>query len=82
MGTPVDVSYLADTVVLLRYFEAEGAIHRALSVVKKRTGQHELTIRELKVQSSGIHVGEPLTAFRGVLAGLPVYDDLKAGADE
>ena len=81
MATPVDVSYLADTVVMLRYFEAEGAIHRALSVVKKRTGQHETTIRELKVQSSGIHVGDPLTGFRGVLTGIPVYGDVN-GANE
>lgn len=81
MATPVDVSYLADTVVLLRYFEAEGAIHRALSVVKKRTGQHEMTIRELKVQSDGIHVGDPLTAFRGVLTGIPVYGDVNSAND-
>jgi circadian clock protein KaiC len=80
MATPVDVSYLADTVMLLRYYEAEGAIHRALSVVKKRTGQHELMIRELKVQSTGIYVGEPLTAFRGVLTGVPFYDGLKGNS--
>jgi len=82
MATPVDVSYLADTVMLLRYYEAAGAIHRALSVVKKRTGQHELTIRELKVQSSGIHVGEPLAAFRGVLTGVPFYDGLKGNSGD
>jgi circadian clock protein KaiC len=77
MATPVDVSYLADTVLMLRYFEAEGEIHRALSVVKKRTGAHELTIRELEVNAGGIRVGEPLTAFRGVLTGIPVYEDVK-----
>lgn len=77
METPVDVSYLADTVLLLRYFEAEGAIHRALSVVKKRTGRHENTIRELHLRSEGIHVGEPLRQFRGVLTGVPVYDGTK-----
>jgi circadian clock protein KaiC len=82
MATPVDVSYLADTVMLLRYFEAGGAIHRALSVVKKRTGPHELTIRELDIKSRGIHVGEPLTAFRGVLTGIPVYGDVKGVAGE
>jgi len=79
MATPVDVSYLADTVMMLRYYEAEGAIHRALSVVKKRSGQHEMTIRELKVQSSGIYVGDPLTAFRGVLTGVPLYDERVKG---
>jgi circadian clock protein KaiC len=73
MQTPVDVSYLADTVVMLRYFEAEGSVHRALSVIKKRTGAHENTIRELEITSSGIRVGKPLTKFRGVLSGIPTY---------
>jgi circadian clock protein KaiC len=73
MATPVDVSYLADTVLMLRYFEADGAVHRALSVVKKRTGAHENTIRELKITSEGIRVGEPLTKFQGVLTGVPAY---------
>jgi circadian clock protein KaiC len=82
MASPVDVSYLADTVLLLRYFEAGGAIHRALSVVKKRTGKHELTIRELEVKSTGIRVGEPLAKFRGVLTGIPVYDQVKGVAGE
>jgi circadian clock protein KaiC len=73
MTAPVDVSYLADTVVLLRYFEAAGAIRRAISVVKKRTGRHEDTIREMRLSASrGIEVGEPLTGFRGVLTGVPV----------
>src|SRR5579885_525769 len=73
MSSPVDVSYLADTVVLLRYFEAAGAIRRAISVVKKRTGRHEDTIREMRLSASrGVEVGEPLTAFRGVLTGVPV----------
>jgi circadian clock protein KaiC len=80
MVTPVDVSYLADTVLMLRYFESDGAIHRAISVVKKRTGKHELTIREFEVRSGGIRVGEPLTAFRGVLTGTPVYEDMKGVA--
>jgi len=74
MVTPVDVSYLADTVLMLRYYEAEGAIHRAISVIKKRTGRHEPTIRELTMDSKGIKVGAPLTKFRGVLTGVPVYD--------
>jgi circadian clock protein KaiC len=73
MGTPADVSYLADTVILLRYFEAEGAVRRAISVVKKRTGYHEDTIRELRLSSKGIEVGEPLREFQGVLTGIPTY---------
>lgn len=73
MATPVDVSYLADTVLMLRYFEADGAVHRALSVLKKRTGAHENTIRELNITSGGIRVGEPLIKFRGVLTGVPDY---------
>jgi circadian clock protein KaiC len=73
MQTPVDVSYLADTVLLLRYFEAEGAVHRALSVVKKRAGAHENTIRELEITSKGIRVGLPLAKFHGVLSGVPTY---------
>jgi circadian clock protein KaiC len=73
MASPVDVSYLADTVMLLRYFEAGGAVRRAISVVKKRTGYHEDTIRELRLSAKGIEVGDPLTAFHGVLTGVPVY---------
>lgn len=73
MDSPVDVSYLADTVLMLRYFEAEGAVHRAVSVIKKRTGAHENTIRELKITPQGLRVGEPLTRFRGVLTGVPSY---------
>jgi circadian clock protein KaiC len=74
MQTPVDVSYLADTVLLLRYFEAEGEIRRALSVIKKRTGRHELSIREMKLHSDGISLGEPLKQFRGILTGIPIYE--------
>jgi circadian clock protein KaiC len=73
MGTPVDVSYLADTVLMLRYFESVGSVHRALSVVKKRTGAHENTIRELEITSQGIRVGKPLTQFQGILTGVPFY---------
>jgi circadian clock protein KaiC len=77
-GAPVDeaaeVSYLADTVILLRYFEHAGAVRQAISVVKKRTGAHERTIREFRVQRGGLAVGEPLTAFHGVLTGVPVYE--------
>ncbi len=74
MVTPVDVSYLADTVLVLRYFESQGAIHRALSVVKKRTGRHEASIRELEIRADGLRVGEPLSQFRGILTGVPVYE--------
>lgn len=73
MDSPVDVSYLADTVILLRFFEAEGRVHKAISVVKKRTGAHEDTVRELRVGPGQIVVGEPLTGFQGVLSGVPSY---------
>jgi circadian clock protein KaiC len=71
MKTPVDVTYLADTVVLLRFFEASGSVRRAISVIKKRTGWHEDTIREFAIRD-GLHVGEPLTGFQGVLRGTPI----------
>ncbi|MGN6621864.1 MAG: ATPase domain-containing protein [Sphingomonas sp.] len=71
MKTPVDVTYLADTVILLRYFEALGRVRRAISIVKKRTGAHEDTIREFMIGSNGITLGEPLTEFQGVLRGVP-----------
>jgi circadian clock protein KaiC len=77
MATPVDVSYLADTVLVLRYFEAEGAIRRAVSVLKKRTGAHERTIRELHISSEGVTVGKPLTGFRGVLTGVPLWNGVE-----
>jgi circadian clock protein KaiC len=74
MHSPVDVSYIADNVLLLRYFEAGGRIRKAISVVKKRTGRHEDTIRELSLSSShGIEVGAPLTQFHGVLTGVPQF---------
>jgi circadian clock protein KaiC len=71
MKTPVDVTYLADTVILLRYFEAVGRVRRAISVIKKRTSAHEDTIREYRIDQRGITVGEPLTGFHGVLRGVP-----------
>lgn len=71
MKSPVDVTYLADTVVLLRYFEARGRVRRAISVVKKRTGAHEGTIREYRIDGHGITLGAPLTGFQGVLRGVP-----------
>jgi circadian clock protein KaiC len=71
MKTPVDVTYLADTVVLLRYFEMLGRVRRAISIVKKRTGAHEDTIREFRIGGRGITLGEPLTNLQGVLRGVP-----------
>ncbi len=73
MYTPVDLTYLADSVILLRYFEAMGTIRRAISVVKKRTGFHETTIREFKISNAGLTMGEPLEHFHGVLTGVPGY---------
>jgi circadian clock protein KaiC len=74
MTPPVDISYLADNVLLFRYFEAEGEVRKALSVLKKRSGGHERTIRELRFQTGGIEVGEPLTQFHGVLTGIPTFN--------
>ena len=73
MQTPIDMSYLADTVVLLRYFEAGGEVRQAISVLKKRTGKHERTIREFRIDKGGIQLGQPLSDFHGVLTGIPVY---------
>jgi circadian clock protein KaiC len=73
MKAPVDVTYLADTVILLRYFEAVGRVRRAISIVKKRAGSHEDTIREFRIGDRGITIGPPLDEFQGVLRGVPVY---------
>ena len=74
MGTPVDVSYLADSVVITRFFEAVGSIRKAVSIVKKRSGAHENTVRELTLSSErGVLVGAPLVEFQGVLTGVPSY---------
>ena len=73
MHTPVDVTYLADTVILLRYFEARGHVRRAVSVVKKRTGRHESSIREYRLNACGLSLGEPLEEFQGVLRGIPNF---------
>jgi circadian clock protein KaiC len=73
MKSPVDVTYLADTVVLLRYFEAFGQVRRAISMLKKRTGSHENTIREFTIGRNGITVGPVLEKFHGVLRGVPQY---------
>jgi circadian clock protein KaiC len=69
----IDVSYLADTVLLFRYYEALGEICQAVSVFKKRTGPHERTIRQLQIDGAGVHVGEPLRHMRGIMSGLPQY---------
>jgi circadian clock protein KaiC len=74
MQSPVDATYLADAVVLMRYFETRGEIRQAISVVKRRGGAHERTIREFRLDSGGIRVGEPLRDFHGVLTGVPVYE--------
>lgn len=73
MQTPIDLSYLSDAVILLRYFEAEGRVRRAISVVKKRSGTHEDTIREFQLTSEGLKIGPPLTQFNGVLRGTPTF---------
>jgi circadian clock protein KaiC len=74
MTSPVDATYLADAAILLRYFEAAGEVRQAISVIKKRGGQHERSIREYRLESGGIRVGEPLSSFRGVLTGVPIYE--------
>ena len=73
MGTPVDVSYLADSVLLTRFFESRGAVRKAISVIKKRSGAHENTIRELVMGDKGIEIGQPLHEFQGVLTGVPSF---------
>ena len=70
---PLDVSYMADTVVLVRHFEPAGAVRRAISVIKKRSGAYETTVRELELASGGISVGEPVNDFSGVLSGMPIF---------
>lgn len=72
-SSPAEVSYLADSLILLRFFEASGEVRKAISVLKKRSGPHELTIREFQVTNTGIRVGEPLRDFQGVLTGVPDY---------
>jgi circadian clock protein KaiC len=79
MNTPVDASYLADAVVLLRYFEMAGEVRQAISVVKKRGSKHERSIREFRLDQGRIRVGETLRGFRGILTGVPVYDALTGG---
>ncbi len=73
MMSPMDVSYLADNVLLLRYFEAQGEVRQALSVVKRRKGPHERSIREMQIKDGKISIGDPLKNFTGVLTGTPEY---------
>lgn len=73
-GGDIDVSYLADTVLLFRYFEAHGEIKQALSIFKKRTGAHERSLRQLTISADGVRVGEPLREFRGIMTGVPAYE--------
>ncbi len=73
MGTPIDVSYLADSVIITRFFEALGEIRKAISIIKKRSGAHEGSVRELRMSARGIEVGPPLSDFQGVLTGVPAY---------
>jgi circadian clock protein KaiC len=72
-NAPVDMTYLADAILLLRFFEAEGRLRRAISMVKKRTGAHEMTIREYRI-ANGVQIGQPLERFQGLLQGSPTYD--------
>ena len=74
MNTPVDASYLADAVILLRYFEAKGEVRQAISVMKKRGGKHERTIREFRLDGGRIASASALRDFRGILTGVPVYE--------
>jgi circadian clock protein KaiC len=69
----VDVSYLADSVLLTRFFEARGSMKKALSLVKKRSGAHEDTIRELRLSPEGVTIGPPLVDFQGVMTGVPQF---------
>ena len=73
MSTSLNISYIADAVLLLRFFEAEGRMRKAISVIKNRAGRHEDAIREFRIDREGVRVGEPLTAFRGVMTGTPEY---------
>lgn len=82
MVSPVDASYLADSVILMRYFELGGEVRQAISVVKKRGGAHERTIREFKMDHRGIQIGEPIRGFRGILTGVPIFEGALGPAAE
>ena len=77
MQTPIDASYLADAVILMRYYETRGEVRQAISVIKKRGGTHERTVRDFRLSSEGIIVGPPLRDFRGVLTGVPIFEPEK-----
>jgi circadian clock protein KaiC len=78
--SPVDLSYLSDTVIYLRYFETAGAVRQSIAVIKKRSGHHEKTIREFQLESGrGLRVGRPLKEFDGILSGHPVF---RGGAEQ
>jgi circadian clock protein KaiC len=78
IGSPADVSYIADTVVLLRFFEAVGDVKKAISIIKKRSGSHETTIREMVMAGNKISFGDPLKQFQGVLSGIPNFANINA----
>jgi circadian clock protein KaiC len=82
MSTVVDLSYLSDNIMLLRYFEAAGDVKKAISVVKRRGGRHETTIRELNFANSRISVGAPLLKFHGVLTGIPSFTGSRSDLQE
>lgn len=82
MKAPIDVTYLADTVILLRYFEAAGSVRRAIPVIKKRIGTHEATIREYRIDGRGLTIGAPLVEFQGVLRGVPICNGVSALLEE
>jgi circadian clock protein KaiC len=82
MHTEIDVSYLADTVVLLRFFEAGGRIRQVMSVLKQRVGRHERTLREFSFSETGLSVGEPLLGLRGILTGVPEEREISSGKGE
>ena len=79
MSAPVEASYLADTVVMLRYFEHQGNVKKAISALKKRTGSHEEAIREIWFDEKGIHLSEPLMRLRGILTGVPIELESRQG---
>jgi circadian clock protein KaiC len=79
MSAPVEASYLADTVVVLRYFEHGGSVKKAISALKKRTGSHEEAIREIWIDEKGIHLSDPLMRLRGILTGVPIEVESQKG---
>jgi len=76
MHSTVDVSYLADSVILMRYFEARGRIRKAISIMKKRGGVHDTAIRDFSMSSKGLAIGPALEDYRGVLTGTPSFDNI------